>query len=1274
MSRSRRRSRFDLRIPAPAGLIGLLAVLGLLVGPIATSAAFQATPVASPTALEQASSVIMLNSDGLRPDLVDRYAADGALPTIAALKQRGVSGDNGMLQGFPPNTGTGWATISTGTWPGEHGSMNNTFHRPGSSFEDRTSAYQPGVLQADTIAQAAERAGKSVVAVEWVGSSAYDPALQGPVVDFREFFSDRGILTNYDIPDQQADRFGVTYQRVDLQAASGWTNAPDSFSPPMEQQLTLTNAAFPVESNVDRAYDLYIYDSTDDSAVNYDRVAVVPAAAETAGSPVAASKDASGSVADLAAGDWADVKVTLTGERDGQTAGFYLKAIEITPDLSQFRIYYTSIQRVDATYNGCTYAADCAGPLGFAETLAKDFPTSVAADFAPLEAGIIDEDTYVEQGLKWQDAASSYLRYIIDDLGISPDLLLLGVPTTDEFSHQFLGLISETNADGSPNPFFDDLNGDGTKDNRVETRDGYIRSAYETADQMLALAQELIGNDPTAFVTSDHGFAPAYYSVNAGLVLQQAGLADSEALSNCRPAPVIEPSTPSADPEAAPTGPKVKACWAGGTAQIYVNLVDRDPAGVVTEEEFGPLVDQIIAAFQGVTDPANPSATVVARVFKKDELRDVAGTDALHPSRSADVTVTLMPPYQFDAAKSGEVIAPSEFFGQHGYLPDLVDLGNNINMHATFIAGGPGITTGGTISNVRAIDVAPTVAYLLGIPGPQNARGQILYSALANGSLLKEVMILDISDYHGQLTPLTATADSFTDEESFSQSASVGGAAFLKYWFDAYSKDSRGVASQVLIIAAGDSVGATPPISAFFNDTPTVEIMNILGFSADGLGNHNFDKGFQNMEDTIKPVANFPYLSSNVVDADGKTSAAWQPSAVFENLGVKIGLIGFTNTDAPTLVFPNAFGPYQVTDPIAAVSAEAAKLRGEGVQVIVALGHQGATDGTLTDPTGPLVDTADGVTGVDAVVGDHTDFQVLTTRSNGVLVTENRSKGVMFTRLRLVIDTSTGSVVYKTADFHRPWTNGITPDAEIQAKLDDLNAQLQPILGTQIGQSSVAIPRADSCGTENGRTCESLIGNVATDAMRSAYGTDVAITNSGGLRADLTCPAEDNPDDFCGSDLPANAITRGNVLGVLPFGNIVVTADITGTELKAMLENGVAAMPEVAGSFPQVSGICFTYDITAAPGSRVTSVVRQNDDGSCGTEQLDLTDATTYSVATNDFMAAGGDGYPVITDKASSRDIMDQVVADYIASAGSISPSLQGRISCTGEGCPVPTT
>ena len=104
------------------------------------------------------------------------------------------------------------------------------------------------------------------------------------------------------------------------------------------------------------------------------------------------------------------------------------------------------------------------------------------------------------------------------------------------------------------------------------------------------------------------------------------------------------------------------------------------------------------------------------------------------------------------------------------------------------------------------------------------------------------------------------------------------------------------------------------------------------------------------------------------------------------------------------------------------------------------MGHVGATAGTLTNPTGPLIDLADNVTNVDAVIGDHTDFQVLTTRPNGVLVAENRSKGIRFTRVRLVVDTSTKAVIYKTADFHKPWNIGVTPDPAIQARIDQLNA------------------------------------------------------------------------------------------------------------------------------------------------------------------------------------------------------------------------------------------
>lgn len=145
---------------------------------------------------------------------------------------------------------------------------------------------------------------------------------------------------------------------------------------------------------------------------------------------------------------------------------------------------------------------------------------------------------------------------------------------------------------------------------------------------------------------------------------------------------------------------------------------------------------------------------------------------------------------------------------------------------------------------------------------------------------------------------------------------------------------------------------------------------------------------------------------------------------------------------------------------------------------------------------------------------------------------------------------------------------------------------------------------------------------------------------------------------------------------MLPFGNVVVTLPINGAELKTMLENGVSTMPAVSGRFPQVSGLCFTYDISAPAGSRVIGAVRQAADGSCTGAPVDLTAASTYTLAENDFMASGGDGYPNFTARVTTRDIMDQAVADYIAANTPISPAIQGRIMCTTSGtpaCPVVT-
>ena len=495
----------------------------------------------APSSVGAAKRALLYSSDGMRPDLMEKYAAAGVMPTYKQLMAAGVRGDNGMTQAFPPNTGVGWYTMATGTYPGEHGSTNNTFHRVGEgNFNNRTSFSGTGVLQADTIAAAAERAGKKVAQVEWVGGA--QAGIAGPTVDFANFFSTRGVLTAPAVPDEQAGAaaFGISYQVASFAPASGWSNVPagDPAAPARQNQLTVATT-FGAQ-NPTRVYDLYAYDSVVDGIPAYDHVLLVRAAA---------AKDGSQAAASLASGDFKEIKLTgadgLIGARAGQTAGFYTKLINIAPDLSSFKLYFTSVERVIAS---CSTAACNALPAGGAgenrleKYLAENLPTAVSADFAPLEARIIDEDTYVQQGRDLEAAyGNAVLDYILGRLQPDTQLALVGYPVTDEFSHQFMGLLTPTDMDGAANPYYDDVNGDGIKDNRLAIREGYIRSAYHDADLKLARARALLGGSPTTIAGSDHGFAAQWYAINAAKVLSDAGLQTPEQPANCRAAASHEP-------------------------------------------------------------------------------------------------------------------------------------------------------------------------------------------------------------------------------------------------------------------------------------------------------------------------------------------------------------------------------------------------------------------------------------------------------------------------------------------------------------------------------------------------------------------------------------------------------------------------------------------------------------------------------------------------------------------------------------------------------------
>jgi 2',3'-cyclic-nucleotide 2'-phosphodiesterase (5'-nucleotidase family) len=520
-----------------------------------------------------------------------------------------------------------------------------------------------------------------------------------------------------------------------------------------------------------------------------------------------------------------------------------------------------------------------------------------------------------------------------------------------------------------------------------------------------------------------------------------------------------------------------------------------------------------------------------------------------------------------------------------------------------------------------------------------------------------ELQFLTVSDWHAQLDPVNG----------------VGGAAALSTYF----QQERAANPNTLTLTAGDAYGASPPLANFFEERPAVEAMNLMGFDVDTFGNHNFDRGTDHLQQMID-LAEFPYVSSNLRNRDDNLTGV-KDFEIFTVGGVDVAVIGVTNPEAPTLVFPGSFGTIEVTDPVPAANKARAAAKRAGADVFVAITHMGITgvDQSTGEAFGPLVDFADNVGGFDIVFGDHTDFQYEGVH-NGALVVENKSKGVTYARTTLTVQPTTGKVLTSDVEFVVPTAAAVTPDPAVVELLAPYRAELAPLLNAQVGSATREILRSDSCGRGDGRLCESLVGNTVTDAMRMRYGTDFAITNSGGLRSSLTCPTTDNLGDFCPAYDPAGGypITRGQVLSVLPFGNVAVTGTITGAELDAMLENGVSSMPGANGRFAQVSGLCFTYDISAAPGSRVSSAVRQAADGTCTGEPIDLTAASTYTMAQNDFMATGGDGYPNVFSSIVSREILDQVLADYVTASSPISPAIQGRIVCTSSGataCPAIT-
>lgn len=528
---------------------------------------------------------------------------------------------------------------------------------------------------------------------------------------------------------------------------------------------------------------------------------------------------------------------------------------------------------------------------------------------------------------------------------------------------------------------------------------------------------------------------------------------------------------------------------------------------------------------------------------------------------------------------------------------------------------------------------ALSIAALLGMLAPP--------SAAAPPTV--DIQLLNVSDWHAQLDPISVAGI-----------GSVGGAAAISsYW-----KADRASNPNTLTLTGGDAFGASPPLSGFFDDMPAIQAMNSMGFDVDTLGNHNFDKGLPYLQEKID-AAGFDYVSANLENLDANLTDV-APFQIFDIGGVKVAVVGITNPDAHDLVAHGGMGTIEVTDPIPAANKARAEAKQAGAQVFVAVAHLGVTrvDPHTGSAGGPLIDFAENVGGFDVIFGDHTDFKYSGIVGN-TLVVENRSKGVTYAKVNLSVDPANGRIAGRTIEFVTPVTSTVSPDPQIVDLLTPYRRQLTARMDEPIGVATDVFPR----GGNIERVREVALGNLVADAMRQTYGTQLAFTNGGGLRDAL--PSSYLPQDkslrrrSSGYAVgPPYDLVVGDIFSVLPFGNEIVTRSITGADLYAALEHSVAALPSANGRFLQISGFRFKYGSALPPGSRIVEVVL--DDGT-----PILPDATSYTVALNDFVNEGGDGYSMLSTGGHgvTRAVMADAVLDFVRAAGTITPVVEGRIT-----------
>ena len=469
-----------------------------------------------------------------------------------------------------------------------------------------------------------------------------------------------------------------------------------------------------------------------------------------------------------------------------------------------------------------------------------------------------------------------------------------------------------------------------------------------------------------------------------------------------------------------------------------------------------------------------------------------------------------------------------------------------------------------------------------------------------------DLQVLGINDLHGNLEPTKVSGQD------------AGGVAYLgSYLAAAKAQDPKGT----IIAHAGDTVGASPLISSWFHDEPTIEATNLMGLDVGTLGNHEFDEGgtemlrlirgghrddgkqFKDGVDTSDPNfagADYPYVSANVTYADSGRYVL-PPFTILRREGIPVGIIGVTTTETPSIVVPDAVAPFTFGDVSDAVNKQVRILHRLGVHTIVVLAHAGGFM-TPEPPSGEIItETRQMDPDVDLVVAGHT-HSLLNTRVNNALVVQAYRYGTAFDKVTLTVDRRTRDVTASTADVITTFDAGTTPVPDLAQLVQTFKDRIAPVSSRVVGTAATEITRDGAGLTPAG---ESELGDLIADGQAHETSAQIALMNPGGIRANLK----------------AGQLTFGDLFAVQPFDNGLVKMTLTGDQIKQILEQQFNDTPGSSDKILQVSGIKETYDRTRAAGDRVTSVTLA--DGTA------IDPAASYTVAANSFLATGGDGFTV---------------------------------------------